>query len=106
MEPPTQTAGTSAMDAAWTEVGDLVLPELKALVDALRARTPPVPVPEVLYEVASPDGLVHGTLELAWPDIRRGVVIDPALADAFPGWDVVVYTGHEDVLADGMGVAA
>lgn len=106
MEPPTPVSGMDVTDAAWTEVGDLVLTELKALIDALRARTPPVPVPEVLYEVASPDGLVHGTLELAWPDIRRGVVLDPGLAGAFPGWDVVVYTGQEDVLTDMMGVAA
>ncbi|KQP00289.1 DEAD/DEAH box helicase [Methylobacterium sp. Leaf91] len=94
-----------AATTAWGEVEGL-LPELGALVRSLRSRVPPSPVPEVLYEVSQDDGSVLGTLELAWPAIRRGVVVDPALVGAFPGWTVVVYTGQEDVLSDAMGAAA
>ena len=105
--PPKDQGGSATGDAAaWDDVEKWVSPELLAVVRALRARTPPVPAPEVLYEVEGADGEVAGSLELAWPAARHGVVLEEAQAGLFPGWTVVVYTGSEDILADAMGEAA
>ncbi len=92
---------------AWDEVEALVLAEMLPLVRELRRRQPAMRCPEALHEVALDDGTVLGTLELAWPAMKRGVVVDSSLAEAFPGWTVVVYTGQNDIFdADPVGAQA
>ena len=44
--------------------------------------------PEVGFEVSNDKFAVIAELEFAWPDIRKGVSIDPELCE-IPGWDVV-----------------
>jgi DEAD/DEAH box helicase domain-containing protein len=56
--------------------------------------------PEVLYEVADDEGNALGTLELAWPDKKRGIVADADLAGLFPGWTIIVYAGQENIFDD------
>ena len=99
-------APLDTLAGAWDEVAGLVLPDLHDLVEMLRTRVPSVPVPEALYEVFLDDGSVVGTFELAWPALKRGIVLDENLVAKFPGWTVVVYAGQQDVLADEMGEAA
>jgi DEAD/DEAH box helicase domain-containing protein len=73
----------------WSDVEDVVLGDLLPLVRELRRRG--APAPEALYEAAGSDGGVFGTFEIAWPDKRIGIVLDKALASAFPGWTVRVF---------------
>jgi len=65
-----------------------------------------MPLPEALFEVSNPDGSVVGTLELAWPSRKLGVVLDPQLVRLFPGWRIILYTGKDDELATAFGEAA
>ena len=110
LDPPAMNnlavAPLDTLAGAWDEVAGLVLPDLHDLVEMLRTRVPSVPVPEALYEVFLDDGSVVGTFELAWPALKRGIVLDENLVAKFPGWTVVVYAGQQDVLADEMGEAA
>ena len=71
------------------------------LVARLRQRS--VTLPEALFEATNPDGSVAGTLELAWPDQKVGVVLDPGLVGLFRGWKVVVYSGNDDEAATIIG---
>ena len=85
----------------WAEIERLVLADIMPLVDRLRQRS--VTLPEALFEVTNPDGSVAGTLELAWPDQKVGVVLDRNLVRLFPGWTVVVYSGNDDEAATIIG---
>jgi DEAD/DEAH box helicase domain-containing protein len=71
------------------------------LVARLRQRS--VTLPEALFEVTNPDGSVAGTLELAWPEQKVGVVLDRNLVRLFPGWTVVDYSGNDDEVATIIG---
>ncbi|QRM36035.1 DEAD/DEAH box helicase [Microvirga sp. VF16] len=85
---------------AWADVERLVLSDLLPLVHKLRQQVPPIAPPEVLHEVADEEGNPIGTLELAWPDKKRGVVIDPDVAGLFPGWTIIVYAGQDNIFDD------
>lgn len=104
---PPAASDTGAQSGAWAEVEALVLSELLPLISKLKRRTPPMAPPEALYEVADDTGAVLGTLELAWPDRKVGLVMDPDLLDQFPGWTIVVFSGADNLFEDdAVGVAA
>jgi DEAD/DEAH box helicase domain-containing protein len=84
--------------------GNRTLADVLPLVAFLKRRS--MPLPEALFEVSNPDGSVVGTLELAWPSRKLGVVLDPQLVRLFPGWRIILYTGKDDELATAFGEAA
>lgn len=104
--PPPKEAG-DPNTALWDEVERLAMPEMIEAVRRLRRRSPPMLPPEAVYEVVEPNGAILGTLELAWPDEKKGVVTEAELVDKFPGWDIVMFTGAEDLFdTDPKGEAA
>jgi len=46
-----------------------------------------------------------GTLELAWPALNIGVVVDPALGPLFKGWKVIIYSGNDDDVVSALGAS-
>lgn len=101
--PPAPRPPSGKADAnseAWADVERYVLSDLLPLVQKLRQQAPPVAPPEVLFEVADEEGNALGTLELAWPDKKRGIVLDADLAGLFPGWMIIVYAGQETIFDD------
>ncbi|MBB3020411.1 DEAD/DEAH box helicase domain-containing protein [Microvirga lupini] len=89
-----------AYSEAWADVERLVLADLLPLVRKLRQKVPPVTPPEALYEVADAEGNAIGTLELAWPEQKKGIVLEPDLARLFPGWTIIVYAGQDNIFED------
>ena len=83
-------------DDPWDEVEQVVLPDLVGLVRQLRGGG--APVPDVVHDAVGDTGEVLGTLELAWPALRLGVVLEASIAQAFPGWTVHLFTGTHDLL--------
>jgi DEAD/DEAH box helicase domain-containing protein len=104
---PSAGSERAAAPEAWAEIETLVLSELLPLIAKLKAKVPAITPPEALYEVLGEQGSVLGTLELAWPDRKVGVVMEPDLVDQFPGWKIVVFSGADNLFEDdAVGVAA
>jgi DEAD/DEAH box helicase domain-containing protein len=90
-------------DDGWTDIERLVLGDMLPLVGRLKLQK--VSLPEVLFEASSPDGEVMGTLELAWPAQKIGVVLDPALVPFFKDWKVIVYVGNDEDVVSALGAS-
>jgi DEAD/DEAH box helicase domain-containing protein len=90
-------------DDGWTDVERLVLGDMLPLVGKLKLQG--FSLPEALFEASNPDGEVMGTLELAWPAKKIGVVLDPALVPLFKGWKVIVYVGNDEDVVSAFGAS-
>jgi DEAD/DEAH box helicase domain-containing protein len=99
--PPAIRPSAPHTEDGWAEIEQVVLADIMPLVAKLRQRS--VTLPEALFEVTNPDGSVAGTLELAWPEQKVGVVLDRNLVRLFPGWTVVDYSGNDDEVATIIG---
>jgi DEAD/DEAH box helicase domain-containing protein len=84
------SAAEAEQQRAWQELQRLspeaALPLLEALAAALQATKHPLP--EQPFELEGPKGDVLAQAELAWPDQRLAVVVDPEDLEAFTtaGW--------------------
>jgi DEAD/DEAH box helicase domain-containing protein len=87
----------------WVEIERLVLEGMLPLVGRLKRQA--VGLPEALFEVSTQEGDVVGTLELAWPALKVGVVVDPALVPLFNGWKIIVYSGNDDDVVSALGAS-
>jgi DEAD/DEAH box helicase domain-containing protein len=88
----------------WDEVENMVLSAVLTMVRTMRVKR--FPVPEALFEAVGDDGEVMGTLELAWPDRRVGLVVDESLVDAFPGWKIIVFKAGSEMPEEFMETAS
>ena len=88
----------------WDDVENMVLSAVLPMVRTMRDKR--FPLPEALFEAVGEDREVMGTLELAWPDRRVGLVVDESLVDAFPGWKIIVFKAGLEVPEEFMETAS
>jgi DEAD/DEAH box helicase domain-containing protein len=103
------SAAEAEQQRAWQELSrlspEVALPFLEALAAAFQA--PEHPLPEQPFELEGPKGDVLAQAELAWPDQRLAVVMDPEDLEAFTtaGWRCWSLEDPPDDTAAAIGAA-
>ena len=90
----------------WTSIEELLFGESKKFAKKLKSIGAPVPsIDDIGIDVTDKNGQVIGTIEIAWPDLKVGYLIDEQLADkeklVAEGWKIFSTNDELDSLIFG-----